>query len=71
MAVQLARRPAAPHDPLRGDREATVYCPRCQTFETAWFANGRLMPAQKFRYRRGQVYHDCRTFRPCRLYHPR
>jgi ABC-type sulfate transport system substrate-binding protein len=48
--------------------EVAALCPKCKTFETLWFTNGRLVKAQKFRQEDGGVYHNCGSNKPCLLY---
>jgi hypothetical protein len=35
-----------------------------------WLNDGRLMPTRKFKQQGEQVFHDCGTPEPCRLYRP-
>jgi hypothetical protein len=49
-------------------REFVVFCPGCKTLETLWFNDGWLMQTRKFNQRGEQVFHDCGTPEPCRLY---
>jgi hypothetical protein len=51
-------------------RELVAFCPGCKTLETLWFNNGRLTPTRKFNQQGEQVFHDCGTQKPCRLYRP-
>ena len=55
---------------FHGVQELVVYCPGCKTLETLSFNEGWLMQTRKFSQRNGQVYHDCGSIRPCRLYKP-
>jgi hypothetical protein len=48
--------------------EAMAFCPLCKTFQTVWINGNRLMPTRKFSQINGQIYHDCGSRRPCRLY---
>jgi hypothetical protein len=50
--------------------ELVVFCPGCKTLETLWFHNGWLMQTRKFNQKGEQVFHDCGTPEPCRLYRP-
>jgi len=54
--------------PLPDGRELVVFCPGCKTLETLWFNNDWLMQTRKFNQRGEQVFHDCGTPEPCRLY---
>ncbi|MBI4283269.1 MAG: hypothetical protein HY663_02225 [Chloroflexi bacterium] len=49
-------------------QELVAHCPECKTLETLTFSNGRLMPTRKFFQIGNQVYHDCGSHQPCRLY---
>ena len=70
MAVTLLAKPKwAPLKEMRGGtRELLVFCPKCKTLEMLWFDNGYLMQTRKFDQTDGQVYHDCGSNQPCRLY---
>lgn len=48
--------------------ELVAFCPGCKTLETLWFSNGGLMQTRKFIQQGEQVFHDCGTPEPCRLY---
>lgn len=49
-------------------REVVAHCPGCKTLESVFF-NGRwLMQTRKFSQQGEQVFHDCGTVEPCRLY---
>lgn len=50
--------------------ELLAFCPGCKTLETLWFNNGWLMQTRKFNQRGEQVFHDCGTAQPCRLFRP-
>ena len=50
--------------------ELVVFCPGCKTLVTLWFNNSGLMPSRKFIQQGEQVFHDCGTPEPCRLYRP-
>ncbi len=60
--------------PLRGPAlekrtgELLAFCPACKSLETIWFDEGVLMSTRKFTQHGDQVYHDCGSDRPCRLY---
>jgi hypothetical protein len=55
-------------DASAGEHELVVFCPKCKALETLWFTNGRLVPALKFSQVNGELYHDCGSQEPCRLY---
>ena len=48
--------------------ELMAYCPECKAYQTIWFNNGKLTPTRKFSQRNDEVYHDCGSVKPCRLY---
>lgn len=48
--------------------EVMAFCPVCKAFQTLWFTKGRLTPTRKFSQYGDQVYHDCGSKEPCRLY---
>jgi hypothetical protein len=49
--------------------EAVAFCPHCKALQTIWFNDGTLMPTRKFNQIGSQIYHDCGSGQPCRLYH--
>jgi hypothetical protein len=53
---------------MTGTYEVSAYCPRCKTFETLWFNGGVMIHTRKFTQNGEQVYHDCNTEEPCRLF---
>ena len=48
--------------------EVVAFCPVCKAFQTLWFTTGRLIQTRKFSQYGDQVYHDCGSNKPCRLY---
>jgi hypothetical protein len=48
--------------------ELMAFCPDCKAYQTIWFTNGKLTPTRKFSQRNDEVYHDCGSNKPCRLY---
>ena len=50
-------------------REAVAFCPECKAFQTVWFSGNTLIPTRKFNQAGSQVYHDCGSSQPCRLYY--
>jgi hypothetical protein len=50
--------------------ELVVFCPGCKALETLWLNDGWLTPTRKFKQLGKQVFHDCGTLEPCRLYRP-
>ena len=49
-------------------KEVIAFCPRCKTLQTLWVTDHRLIPTSKFSQNGGQIYHDCGSCEPCRLY---
>jgi hypothetical protein len=49
--------------------EAMAFCPQCKALQTVWISDDKLMPTRKFFQEGSQVYHDCGSSQPCRLYH--
>jgi hypothetical protein len=74
MTLTLVKQPeSTPSAPMTMDasaaeRELVVFCPKCKTLETLWFTNGWLMSVRKFSQVNGELYHDCGSQEPCRLY---
>ena len=73
--VQVLAERSKPEIPKRtivhtstGVYELVVFCPQCKALETLCFDNGSLMQTRKFNQTDGQVYHDCGSNQPCRLY---
>ena len=48
--------------------EAMAFCPRCKALQTIWLNDGMLMLTRKFYQKGSQIYHDCGSSQPCRLY---
>lgn len=48
--------------------EAAAFCPQCKAFQTVWISNGKLMPTRKFFQEGSQVFHDCGSNQPCRIF---
>ncbi len=48
--------------------EVMAFCPICKTHQTIFFEGNSMIPTRKFRQDGEQVYHDCSSVRPCRLY---
>ncbi len=53
---------------MAGTNEVLAYCPKCKTFETLCFTGGVMVPTRKFYQNSNQVYHDCSSEEPCRLF---
>ncbi len=49
------------------NEEIVVFCPKCKTMETLWFAVDKLVQTRKFSQEDTLVYHDCGSSEPCRL----
>jgi hypothetical protein len=48
--------------------EAVAFCPGCKAFQTVWINSDKLLPTRKFTQERNEIYHDCGSNQPCRLY---
>ena len=48
--------------------EAMAFCPQCKALQTVWLNGGELMPTRKFIQVGKNVYHNCGSRQPCRLY---
>lgn len=48
--------------------EYVIFCPHCKNMETIWIGNGSIQKERRYRQRNGQLYHDCGSTQPCRLY---
>ncbi len=49
--------------------EAMAVCPLCKALQTVWISDNTLMPTRKFIQAGNQIYHDCGSSQPCRLYY--
>ncbi len=49
--------------------EAVAFCPQCKALQTIWVNGNTLMSTSKFHQKGNQIYHDCGSSQPCRLYH--
>ncbi|MBI4303682.1 MAG: hypothetical protein HY665_05040 [Chloroflexi bacterium] len=58
---------AMPSRPTRV-KELAALCPRCHAFETLPFIGDGLVQTRKFVQVGNQIYHDCGSNEPCRLY---
>jgi hypothetical protein len=70
MAVKEKRAPdiqKAGYGTWSGD--AVAFCPRCKALQTVWVSDSMLLPTRKFHQMGSQIYHDCSSIQPCRLYH--
>lgn len=61
-SVKKKNRPAIKAD------EVITFCPGCKAFQTLWLDHDRLVLTRKFTQKMDQIYHDCGTTKPCRLY---
>jgi hypothetical protein len=52
----------------RWSGEVAAFCPGCKALQTVWINSDKLMPTRKFTQERNEVYHDCGSNQPCRLY---
>ncbi len=48
--------------------EVMAFCPRCKALQTVWLNGSTLMPTRKFTQVENQIYHNCGSTQPCRLY---
>jgi hypothetical protein len=48
--------------------EVMAFCPQCKALQTIWINEGTLMLTRKFIQAGSQIYHDCGSDQPCRLY---
>ena len=48
--------------------ELIAFCPKCKILTTLWITNEGLTPTRKFSQVGDQIYHDCGSSEPCRLY---
>ncbi len=53
---------------VSGTNEVLAYCPKCKTFETLFFNSEVMVRTRKFSQEGKQVYHDCGSEEPCRLF---
>jgi len=49
--------------------EVVVFCPQCKALQTVQIIDSKLTPTRKFTQQGGNIYHDCGSTKPCRLYH--
>jgi len=48
--------------------EVVVLCPRCKALQTLQVVGDSILPTRKYIQKGTQVYHDCGSTQPCRLY---
>jgi hypothetical protein len=48
--------------------EVLAFCPGCKALQTVWLKGNELLPTLKFKQISSQVYHNCGSKQPCRLY---
>jgi len=48
--------------------EVIAFCPRCKALQTVWLSGNTMMQTQKFSQVGNQIYHNCGSSQPCRLY---
>ena len=51
-----------------GVSELVAFCPKCKNLQPLWFTDDQMVQTRKFTQRRGEIYHDCGSEKPCRLY---
>ncbi|MFH0846544.1 MAG: hypothetical protein V1894_00595 [Chloroflexota bacterium] len=49
--------------------EAVVFCPSCKALQTVWMNGTTLVPTRKFIQAGSEIFHDCGSGEPCRLYY--
>jgi len=49
--------------------DVVAFCPRCKAFQTIHIEGSTLTPTRKFTQVGSQIYHDCGSVEPCRLYY--
>lgn len=54
-------------DQLDSMKEYVAICPKCQTMETVYVADGKLINTRKFIQVQKHVFHTCGAIQPCRL----
>jgi hypothetical protein len=48
--------------------EVVAFCPQCKALQTVWISDDKLVPTRKFTQEGKDIYHDCGSSQPCRLY---
>lgn len=48
--------------------EVVGLCPKCKALQTIQVAGDSILPTRKYAQRGRQIYHDCGSPEPCRLY---
>jgi len=48
--------------------EVVVLCPGCKALQTLQVMGDSILPTRKYYQKGRQVYHDCGSAQPCRLY---
>jgi hypothetical protein len=54
--------------PSSGNEEVTAFCPKCKALQTVWLNGDMLLPTRKYTQVGKNVYHNCGSKQPCRLY---
>ncbi len=49
--------------------EVVVFCPRCKALQTVQIIGKKLTPTRKFTQIGTDIFHDCGSTMPCKLYH--
>jgi hypothetical protein len=57
-----------PKEPVFRLDEAVAVCPKCKAVETVCFIGNRLTQTRKYTQKDGQIFHDCGSDLPCKLY---
>ena len=48
--------------------EVMAFCPQCKTLQAILINGNTLIPNRKFSQIGSQIYHECGSSQPCRLY---
>ncbi len=57
-----------PGNKIYQKEEVMAFCPQCKALQTVWLDGGALMSTRKFIQVGKNVYHNCGSNQPCRLY---
>jgi hypothetical protein len=49
--------------------EVMAFCHQCKALQTIWLNGSTMMPTQKFTQEGNQIYHNCGSRQPCKLYY--
>jgi hypothetical protein len=51
--------------------EVMIYCQQCKALQTIWLDGTAMMPTQKYTQQGNNIYHNCGSKHPCKLYYER